>query len=286
MTTRTSRLERALLGLLIACTLASLAGYATFGLHPALMGSDAGVARTYALAIIGFPRLHILLGFVALAAMLSRGAAGRWLPSALAIYVVSLGSELLGTSIGKPFGPYRYTDALGVKWFGLVPVLIPLSWLTMSVASFALARRTLGVRRPLTAICAGAALLVAWDLSLDPAMSRLTPYWVWGVSGPYFGMPLLNLTGWALTGVVLQAILVGLRADEWIDDLAPQTVRAIVAVYVANLALPVGMTFAAGLPLAGLASLAAVGLIALLAYAGRIADQPAVRRTGRAEVAR
>src|SRR4029079_17367487 len=50
MTTRISRLERVLLSLLIACTVASLAGYATFGLHPRLIGSSAGVARTYALA--------------------------------------------------------------------------------------------------------------------------------------------------------------------------------------------------------------------------------------------
>ena len=45
---------------------------------------------------------------------------------------MSLASELLGTGLGIPFGPYSYTSLLGPKWFELVPLLIPLSWFTMS----------------------------------------------------------------------------------------------------------------------------------------------------------
>ncbi|HKE57873.1 MAG TPA: carotenoid biosynthesis protein [Pyrinomonadaceae bacterium] len=46
----------------------------------------------------------------------------------------------------------------------------------------------------------GRCLLVAWDLLLDPAMNRVTSYWIWGEQGSYYGMPWTNLLGWAITG--------------------------------------------------------------------------------------
>ena len=45
----------------------------------------------------------------------------------IASFGISLGSELLGTSTGLPFGPYSYTNQLGYKIFGLVPFNIPTS---------------------------------------------------------------------------------------------------------------------------------------------------------------
>ena len=284
MSSTAVRLAGAFQGLLIACTVAALAGYAVFGLHPQLLGSTADLARTYARAIVGFPRLHILLGFLAVLASLLTVASRRWLPCIIAVYAVSLGAELLGTSVGLPFAPYRYTDALGPKWFGLVPLLIPLSWCTMTIASFTIARRTLGTRGRLTTIAVGVGLLMAWDLALDPAMSRLTPYWIWGDAGPYFGMPLLNLFGWCITGVALHALLVVLRADEWIDAAAPRLVRAMIVVYAANVALPVGMTIAAGIPIAAVASLGAIALTVIATRRSPTLHRSTLGRARRAEI--
>lgn len=281
MSDSAARLDLALQGLLLVCTVAALTGYAVFGLHPQLLGSTPDLARTYALAIVGFPRLLILLGFLAVLASLYGIARRRWLPGIVGLYAVSLGAELLGTSIGLPFAAYRYTDALGPKWFGLVPLLIPLSWCTMTLASFAISRRVLGIGGRLTTVATGAGLLLAWDLALDPAMSRLTPYWVWGDTGPYFGMPLLNLLGWGITGVVLHAILMALRADEWIDRAAPRMIRAMVVIYAANLALPVGMTIAAGIPIAAAVSLGAIGLVIVATRWRPLLAGRTVRRAGR-----
>lgn len=282
MTTTLARAETALLTLLLVCTVAALAGYAIFGLHPELIGPSIGVARTYGFAMVGFPRVHIALGFLAVAACLSRGMRRRWVASVAALYPASLGSELLGTSVGWPFGAYHYTDALGAKWFGLVPFLIPLSWCTMTIVAFAITRRVLGVRGRLTTIVTAALLLIAWDLALDPAMSRLTPYWVWGDVGPYFGMPWLNLAGWFATGLLLHTILFALRAQRWVDMLAPPTTRGLIAIYAANLALPVGMTIAAGIPLAAAASLTVLGALAVVTRLRRptVANQ-AVGRVAR-----
>jgi uncharacterized membrane protein len=44
-------------------------------------------------------------------------------------------------------------------------------------------------------------VLLSWDLSLDPAMSYATRYWIWGSTGAYYGMPWLNLFGWYVTGI-------------------------------------------------------------------------------------
>jgi len=268
------------------CTVAALAGYAVFGLHPQLIGSSVGVARTYALAVIGFPRVHIALGFLAAAACLSRGVRRRWIASVAAVYPASLACELLGTSVGWPFGAYRYTNALGAKWFGLVPLLIPLSWCTMTIAAFAIARRVLGARRRLTSVVIGALLLIAWDLALDPAMSRLTPYWVWADEGPYFGMPWLNLAGWFATGLLLHTILVALRAERWVDRLAPPTTRGLLIIYSANLALPIGMTVAAGIPLAAAASLSVLGALVVVTRLYRPSVPDHVRSAARAGAVR
>jgi putative membrane protein len=129
----------------------------------------------------------------------------------------------------------------------------------MATASFALTRGWLGVRRPAASIAVGSLVLAAWDLVLDPAMSRLTPYWVWGADGPYYGMPLLNLVGWYVTGLALMGLLVALSAVQWIDALPPSALRSLAIVYAANLALPMGLAIAGGM---GAAAVAAAAVLA------------------------
>jgi putative membrane protein len=258
---RLSRLELATLALLGAFTAAAVTGYAVFALHPERLARTQGAAAAYGLAMAIFPRGHIVLGLVATGVVLSRYLAARWLPAFGAVYVASLGSELLGTTVGLPFGPYEYTAGLGIKWFGHVPVLIPASWFTMSMAAFVLTRRWLGVRDRMATIVFASFVLGSWDLVLDPAMSRLAPYWLWGSSGPYYGMPLLNLVGWYVTGLVLMALLVALGVDRWAERLPASAVSAFAFIYAANLALPVGLTLAGGMPGAALTAMAALALV-------------------------
>jgi putative membrane protein len=175
-----------------------------------------------------------------------------------AVYVVSLASELLGTTYGLPFGPYEYTTLLGPKWFDKVPLLIPLSWFTMAWPAWILARRQ---TQGLYAVLVGSALLVAWDLVLDPAMSSVTNYWIWGETGSYYGMPWSNLVGWGVTGFVLLAIL---------SKTAPNPAGSAgfaLGVYALNLALPLGFCILRGYWIAvaaGIASGAAALVLVLL----------------------
>lgn len=254
--------ERSLLLALFVLTAMAAAGYALFALHPERLAGVPNAMAVYGQALRVFPPAHIVAGVVALAAILTWRVRGAWLPAALALYLISLGSELLGTTVGLPFGPYRYGPGLGIKWLAHVPVLVPASWFMMALPSFALATRWVTSDRTWR-ILAAAALLVSWDLALDPAMSRLMPYWIWGRAGPYYGMPLLNLVGWYVTGLALMAALTLLRVDRWLDDV-PTT--PLLGIYLANLALPVIMAAAAGLWPASVLAVVPIALAAWIAH--------------------
>lgn len=267
-------LDRLALVAVYVVTLGSLAGFVTFGLHPHLLREVPGAAESYGRMFVLAPRLQIGLAFAALAILLVRHAGLRWGAAFVAAYLVSLGSELAGTTVGLPFGPYHYTSGLGVKLFGHVPALIPLSWFFMALPSYALARRRWpSPQDRWRRIVVGSFVLLSWDLALDPAMSLVTTYWVWGTEGAYYGMPLLNLLGWYVTGVALMAAFVGLRVDRWVAGLPT---RWLVAFYAANLLLPIGMSIAAGLWGAVAATAAALALCWWLTREATAARAPAI----------
>jgi len=137
-------LDLAPLGLLVVFGSAAVAGYAVFGRDPSrLADASSWAVRFYGHSFRFFAQGHVLLAGLVLVVHLWRYAGGRWLAAFGLVYGLSLGAELLGTAYGVPFGPYRYTDLLGAKWLGLVPLLIPLSWFSMAIPSYALAGRAL-----------------------------------------------------------------------------------------------------------------------------------------------
>lgn len=219
------------LGIQTAIVIASLLGYGIFTARPDLLIQVDPQAKFFAWAFHGFAVGNMLFGGLAVVADALRTDRVKALLAFVAIYVVSLASELMGTTYGIPFGAYSYTSLLGIKWFERVPLLIPLSWFTMSWACWIVARQRVSGAR---AVLLGTALLVAWDLLLDPAMSKVTSYWVWGEAGSYYDMPWSNLVGWGVTGLVLFIILNKLAPDpqgRWPFSLA---------VYLVNFALPFG----------------------------------------------
>ncbi|TAD80412.1 MAG: carotenoid biosynthesis protein [Oscillatoriales cyanobacterium] len=157
---------------------------------------------------------YIILGAAAVALYLYRTLGlQRMLLFFVPSVVLSLGSELLGTSTGFPFGHYHYLSGLGYKVAGLVPFTIPLSWFYMGAVCYLLVLATLervnlpGLLRHGGAVLGGAILLMAWDLVLDPAMSQTSlPFWQFEEIGEFFGMPYRNLSGWVATGVVFMSV--------------------------------------------------------------------------------
>lgn len=175
--------------------------------------------------------------------------------------VLALGAELVGTSVGLPFGDYAYSGLLGPRIFGLVPFPIPLSWFYMLVGSLSIVARlspraNTGAGPWRWALGAGL-LMVAWDISMDPAMVK-TGHWLWGAgemftsgglpgwlvsfftAGAFYGMPLSNWFGWLLTATLIARVMLMI--------VPPQVVREKVAsspfpvvLYLANGVMPVAL---------------------------------------------
>lgn len=165
---------------------------------------------------------------------------------------LSLGSELLGTSTGFPFGHYSYLSGLGYKIAGLVPFTIPLSWFYVGLVSYLIARAGLEVEkkpslvRHMGAIALGALALTSWDFVLDPAMSQTAlPFWYWQQPGAFFGMPYQNFVGWFGTGTLFMTVAAVLWKNMSLN-LDRSRLSVPLVVYLSNFAFAAVMSCAAG----------------------------------------
>lgn len=187
--------------------------------HPELITGLSTFGQTiFQWSMSGGGVVYILLGAAAVAIYAYRTLGlWHWLTFMLPSAFISLGSELLGTSTGFPFGEYGYLSGLGYKVAGLVPFTIPLSWFYMGLVSYLIARAGLKVDskgdtkltwlRHIGAIALGAMLLTSWDFALDPAMSQTAyPFWYYGQVGAFFGTPFRNFAGWIATGILFMIV--------------------------------------------------------------------------------
>ena len=134
----------------------------------------------------------------------------KMLVMVVVVVLTGLTFESIGVATGWVYGPYHYTDQLGVKFLNLVPLLIPVAWTMMMYPSLVIAESLTpdslaGSRRWLVVAALGGVVMTAWDVGMDPMMVS-GGNWVWEVSGPYFGVPLQNFWGWWLTTFVALAV--------------------------------------------------------------------------------
>ncbi len=230
--------------------LTSVFGYKFFTLNPEFLSKFDWALQLYPYAYKVSAQAQILLGFVATLLLLIGQAKPRWIAAFIGIYGLSLFSEFSGTSWGLPFGHYEYTDLLGFKILGKVPWLIPTSWFFMGFASFRLALFMLGpagVSKLASAVVMrvvlATAILVLWDVTLDPAMSHTTPFWVWEQPGSYYGMPAINILGWALTGLLIMLVIEFVFGPSAMQKLS---MPFFAALYATNLILPLGLLAVVG----------------------------------------
>lgn len=203
-----------------------------------------------------------------------------------AAVLISLAFESVGVVSGVPFGRYFYTQVLGVKLFGLVPWVIPITYFAILYPAWLVACTALGVdprafdpRRlgwtsvAITALVSALAM-TAWDLTMDPVMVYEVHAWVWIDGGAWFGVPFSNFAGWVLVNaiIVLAWALIGARVPEsgvetrrrWPTALA---ILAYSLLWVADLALgfPVQTKLVAPFVMGIPASLALLRLYACVA---------------------
>jgi uncharacterized membrane protein len=249
------RVEQALLLGHILSMGFGLAGILLVLPNPDLIATLPDIAKTaLPLSMENGGVVYMLLGTAAVAIYAYR-TLGVWhcLGFMLPAIGLSLGSELLGTSTGFPFGHYRYLSGLGYKIAGLVPFTIPLSWFYLGFSAYIIALaglETLNISRLLKyigAIAFGSLLLTSWDFVLDPAMSQASlPFWVWEQPGAFFGMPYENFAGWFGTGVVFMTVASFIWQARPFS--IPRTdLRLPLAIYLSNFAFAMVMSLAAGI---------------------------------------
>lgn len=238
-------------------------GYSFFTLNPENLAKFPYAPDIYRYTLPVFSQTQSWLGGLAVLFFVGYLLGIQALQTALIVSLIGFLSEFLGTSYGIPFGHYEYTDLLGFKILNKVPGPIPLSWFTMGASAYfiTLAKPQL---RGWHRILIGSALLTSWDLALDPAMSYLTPFWVWEQSGDYYGSPWVNFAGWLLVGCLIMSVF---ELSGWARKL-PQSVWTWgTASYAANTLLPLGMVTAAGLWTATVATLASIATcLIVMAY--------------------
>jgi len=234
---------------------------------------------------------YIVLGtLAALAHSTARFGARRAMLLASAAVSVALLSELGGTNIGVPFGPYHYTEMLGFRINGDVPYPIPLSWYYMLYGSLAICSRLLATddssaSRWRWALLA-AALLTAWDVPMEAQMTYVVPtHWAWDLQripawvpawlgAPlYYGMPLTNWIGWFGTGLLVSRLLLQIvPPSAWARSVAPAVLP--LALYAANGIMPVAVTARHGLWLAAAGGFVAMGTPLFLVWRARRRSDP------------
>jgi putative membrane protein len=243
---------------------------------------------------------YVLLGTLAALTFVAHSTTWRTaLTLGLTSSMMALGAETLGTSLGLPFGDYSYSEMLGFRVFGLVPFPIPISWFYMLLGSLVIVAR-LGIGRDDSrtrwrwAVAAGL-LMVAWDISMDPAMVK-TGHWMWG-SGEmfrnlpgwlndfftrdlFYGMPLSNWFGWLLTATVIARVMLAIVPPLQLQTAMSRSTLPLV-LYLANGVMPVALCLRDGFWWAAASGSVAMLVPTLLAWRGRaaVATTPATAQS-------
>ena len=145
----------------------------------------------------------VLIALPSLVALFAHLGPRRAALSVLAVSAFAYAIESIGVATGFPYGTFFYDDALGPRFLGLVPYLLPVTYVPLVIGAVA-AAWTPGRLAPRVVL--SALLLVLIDAVLDPGATALG-FWVWPEGGPYYGVPLRNFAGWLLSGTVSAALL-------------------------------------------------------------------------------
>jgi uncharacterized membrane protein len=135
--------------------------------------------------------------------------------AAIVIGVIGTIAGAIGVLTGFPFGSFVYTDAAGPKFFGTVPLSVPMLWILLIFTSRGTARLVLKPWRQaklygIWMIGLTALLSLVLILGLDPFASGLKRYWIWK-SVDHFpiwnGTPIVSFSGYLAVTLVILAFV-------------------------------------------------------------------------------
>ncbi len=249
-----------------ALSLASFAGWFAFLRAGASPLPESVSPDTLAILRSGFAQLQIALAAVLLARRLGAHRLRAIAIPMLLVFGASWLVETIGVASGVPFGSYSYSSTIGRFLPGGTPWTIPLSWLTATLGF----HLVVSILRPGAGfrpgrVLATSFLLLAWDLSLDPAMSTINGFWTWAREGAWYGVPVSNLVGWYLSGLVFAGILESFRIQQIAQS---PDLRWLAGFLALQAATPLAMVATEGMLPAAIASVV-VASITLYSIGGR-----------------
>ena len=116
-------------------------------------------------------------------------------------------AEYIGSHTGYPFGPYAYTDALGLR-LGGVPPVIAIAWYGTVMCGWRMVQGA-GRRPGIWWSAALAAMIaVALDIVLEPVATEVERYWLWEGGR----VPFQNYVSWFFF-TLLAVLLLSSRAS-------------------------------------------------------------------------
>jgi len=188
-----------------------------------------------------------MIGFVIMHARVQWRGGMLW---AFTLIVFSIGwlLETISIHTGFPFGNYHYGINMW-PFIGDVPISVLPAYWVMAYICWNLAvlfyhnmpqRRRKAWLHPITLI--GAALMVIWDVSMDPLRAIVEGRWHWLDGGAYHGIPITNFIGWfVVTWLMLQsfALYAERRDKQWSVKACPGNKRFWVGIPLLYLAFPV-----------------------------------------------
>jgi len=145
-------------------------------------------------------------------ANLSRQLPGQNVLLAAAIIGVVGGiAHAIGAATAIPFGPFAYADSCGPRFFNTLAWPIPALWIIIVLNSRGVARLILRPWRKLKnygfwLIGITTALVILFDLALEPFASQVNRYWLWlPTTFPinWQGVPLVNSLGWLVATLLM-----------------------------------------------------------------------------------
>ncbi len=159
------------------------------------------------------------------------GVARRW---ALIILVGSACLEWIGATTGFPFGPYRYTDNFGWRLGGVLPVAIPLAWLTILLCGRYVTRWLFPAAARWQIALGVACVAVVTDANLEFVAWKVRAYWIWYPhlrTAPPASPPLQNYLSWFVLSFALAWLL---PPNPHLRPRAPGVTRPLVVLSVMN----------------------------------------------------
>jgi putative membrane protein len=112
--------------------------------------------------------------------------------------VVSFFVEWVGVHFGFLFGSYRYGENLGIKFFG-VPPLIGINWMVLIFCTAAIANKI--AKQTFLKVVAGATLMVFIDFFIETSAPPFD-FWIWELEAA----PLRNYVSWFFVSLILHAV--------------------------------------------------------------------------------